>query len=70
MDRSVMPETLCEGHRVQHVRDGLLGTVAGIHGSGGEPAVVFTYTVNWDNGSFESRIRPDEVVSLVTVKDG
>ncbi len=32
--------------------------------------MVFTYTVNWDNGSFESRIRPDEIVSLMAVNDG
>jgi hypothetical protein len=47
-----------------------LGTVAGIDGSGGEPGIVFTYTVNWDNGSFESRIRPDEIVSLAVGNGG
>lgn len=60
-----MQETLCEGHRVRHVRDGLLGTITGIDGSGGERAAVFTYTVNWDNGSFEGQIRPDEIAPLV-----
>ena len=57
-------ETLSEGHRVRHVRDDLAGTVAGVHGSSGESGV-FTYTVNWDNGSCESRIRPDEIVPFV-----
>jgi hypothetical protein len=65
-----MQETLREGHRVRHVRDGLSGTVAGIHGSGGERGIVFTYMVKWDNGSFESRIRPDEIVTLATGNGG
>jgi hypothetical protein len=50
-----------EGHRVQHIRDGLVGTVAGIEQPPGATASVPTYQVKWDNGSFESRIDPSEI---------
>ncbi|MBI3860421.1 MAG: hypothetical protein HY290_00845 [Planctomycetia bacterium] len=53
-----------EGHRVWHVRDGLVGTVAGIEQPRGEFSSVATYQVKWDNGSFESRIDPSEITDL------
>lgn len=57
-----MTEVLHQRHRVRHIRDALLGTVAGIQGTGGEVAD-FTYTVDWDNGSMETRIGPEEIES-------
>lgn len=50
-----------EGHRVRHIRDGLVGTVAGIERLHGEAMPVRTYQVKWDNGSFESRIDSSEI---------
>ena len=52
-----------EGHRVRHIRDGLVGTVAGIEPPQGSIAPVPTYQVKWDNGSFESRIDPSEIAA-------
>ncbi len=52
-----------EGHRVRHVRDGLVGTIAGIEPRQEATASVPTYQVKWDNGSFESRIDPSEIMS-------
>ena len=58
-----MTNEFCEGHRVWHIRDGLLGTVAGIEQLQGASSCVLTYQVKWDNGSFESRIDPSEITA-------
>lgn len=50
------------GHRVRHIRDGLVGTVAGIE-QREELTSGPTYQVKWDNGSFESRIDPSEIAA-------
>jgi hypothetical protein len=50
------------GHRVRHIRDGLVGTVAGIE-QREELTSRPTYQVKWDNGSFESRIDPSEITA-------
>jgi hypothetical protein len=52
-----------EGHRVQHIRDGLVGTVAGIEQPPGPTSSVPTYQIQWDNGSFESRVAPSEITA-------
>jgi hypothetical protein len=56
-----MTNEFFEGHRVQHIRDGLVGTVAGIEQPRGATDSVHKYQVKWDNGSFESRIDPSEI---------
>lgn len=56
-----MTNEFYEGHRVRHVRDGLVGTVAGIEQPHRDDNSIPTYQVNWDNGSFESRINPSEI---------
>jgi hypothetical protein len=61
---SIMMNEFNEGHRVQHIRDGLVGTVAGIEPPQGATASVPTYQVKWDNGSFESRVNPSEIVPV------
>jgi hypothetical protein len=58
-----MTNEFCEGHRVRHVRDGLVGTVAGIKQSQRGTTSVLTYQVKWDNGSYESRIDPSELTA-------
>ncbi len=58
-----MSEELCEGHRVQHIRDGLVGTIDAVERPCGETSLVQTYRVKWDNGSFESRIDPSEIAA-------
>jgi hypothetical protein len=50
-----------EGHRVRHIRDGLVGTVTGSEQVHGEAAPARMYQVKWDDGSFESRIDPSEI---------
>jgi len=58
-----MTSEFYEGHRVRHVRDGLVGTVAGIEEPQVASASVPTYQVKWDNGSFERRIHPSEITA-------
>lgn len=55
-----------EGHRVRHLRDGLVGTVTSIERSVEASAVVGRFTVRWDNGSLESRIDPSEVAPEIS----
>lgn len=52
-----------EGHRVQHIRDGLVGTVSGIEQANGPTSSALTYQIQWDNGSFESRVAPSEITA-------
>jgi hypothetical protein len=59
-----------EGHRVQHIRDGLVGTVAGIEQPQGATASTPTYHVKWDNGSFERRIDPSEITAAPCMSEG
>lgn len=59
-----MTSEFCEGHRVRHVRDDLLGTVAGIEQANGGTASVPTYQVKWDNGSFERRVNRSEITAV------
>ena len=59
-----------EGHRVQHIRDGLVGTVAGIEQPQGATASTPTYQVKWDNGSFERRIDPSEITAAPCMPEG
>jgi hypothetical protein len=56
-----MTNEFYEGHRVRHIRDGLVGTVAGIEQPQGATISIPTYQVKWDNGSFESRVDPSEI---------
>jgi hypothetical protein len=64
-----MPSQFNEGHRVQHIRDGLVGTVAGIEEPQGATVSTLTYQVKWDNGSFESRIHPSEITAAACMSE-
>lgn len=52
------------GHRVRHIRDGLVGTVAGLEQLREDITPIRTYHVKWDNGSFESRIDPTDLTDV------
>jgi hypothetical protein len=58
-----------EGHRVRHIRDGLVGTVAGIEEPQGATTSVPTYQVKWDNGSFERRVDPSEIAAAPSARE-
>lgn len=57
-----MTEELFPGHRVLHIRDGLVGTIAGIEPSDDATRAARKYQVNWDNGSLESRVDSSEIM--------
>jgi hypothetical protein len=65
-----MNNTFQTGHRVRHIRDGLVGTVAGVEQPQGPTTSPPTYQVHWDNGSFESRIDPSEITAAHSTLEG
>ena len=58
-----MNDEIDKGHRVRHLRDGLVGTVAGVEERRWGTAPTRTYQVKWDNGSLESRITSSEIAA-------
>ena len=61
-----MTDEFSPGQRVLHIRDGLLGTIAGIDPPDKAAPTARKFQVKWDDGSLEYRVDSAEIIPAPT----